>query len=131
MNKKGKALAGVFAVLLLILIVWAVNGIPEPPADDGSGPSQRIVNFDGNEISTMEGLQSRISHKKAGQKVAVTLKRKNGETYQEQELTVTMGKKSDMPKTEPGQEPDSQDPESGGQDDQYNWEDILPYIFGN
>ena len=51
MNKKGKALAGVFAVLLLILIVWAVNGIPEPPADDGSGPSQRIVNFDGNTIS--------------------------------------------------------------------------------
>lgn len=108
------------------------NVITGSPAEQGGiQAGDVIVNFDGNEISTMEGLQSRISHKKAGQKVAVTLKRKNGETYQEQELTVTMGKKSDMPQTEPGQEPDSQDPESGSQDDQYNWEDILPYIFGN
>ncbi|MBO5588938.1 MAG: LPS export ABC transporter periplasmic protein LptC [Anaerovibrio sp.] len=50
MNKKGKALAGIFAVLLVGLIVWAVNGIPEPP-DVGDTPSQRIVNFDGNTIS--------------------------------------------------------------------------------
>ncbi|WP_027406027.1 LPS export ABC transporter periplasmic protein LptC [Anaerovibrio sp. RM50] len=51
MNKMGKVLAGVFAVLLVILIVWAVNGIPEPPEGDGQDPSQRVVNFDGNTIS--------------------------------------------------------------------------------
>ena len=50
MNKKGKALAGIFTVLLVSLIVWAVNSIPEPPGDDGNDPSQRIVNFDGNTI---------------------------------------------------------------------------------
>lgn len=43
-----------------------------------------------------------------------------------------MGKKSDMPQTSQNPEPDTQDPESGDdQYDQYNWEDILPYIFGN
>ena len=108
------------------------NVITGSPAEQaGIQTGDIIVNFDGNEISTMEGLQSRIGHKKAGQKVAVTIKRKTGENYKEQELTVTMGKKSDMPEMDQGQEPDSQDPQSGGRDDQYNWDDILPYIFGN
>ena len=41
MNKKGKALAGIFAVLLVILIVWAVTSIPKPPDDEPapSGPT--------------------------------------------------------------------------------------------
>ncbi|WP_297963455.1 LPS export ABC transporter periplasmic protein LptC [uncultured Anaerovibrio sp.] len=51
MNKTGKALVGVTLLLLAALIVWAVNSIPEPPEDSGTGPEQRIVDFDGNTIS--------------------------------------------------------------------------------
>lgn len=107
--------------------------IPGSPAEQaGLQTGDVIISFDGNEISTMEGLQSRISRKKAGEKVALTIKRKNGDKYEDKEVTVTMGKKSDMPQTSQNPEPDTQDPESGDdQYDQYNWEDILPYIFGN
>ena len=107
--------------------------IPDSPAEKaGLQAGDVIVSFDGNEISTMEGLQNRISHQKAGEKIAVTIKRKNGEKYEDKDLTVTMGKKSDMPQTSQNQEPDTQDPDNGNdQYDQYNWEDILPYIFGN
>ncbi|ORU00937.1 protein of unknown function DUF1239 [Anaerovibrio sp. JC8] len=49
MNKKGKALIGIVSALLVILIVWAVNSIPEPPGDGGE-LDKRVVNFDGNTI---------------------------------------------------------------------------------
>ena len=111
--------------------VVVVEVIPGSPAEKaGIQPGDVIVGFDGNEISTMEGLQKRISNQKAGKKVTVDIKRKNnGEKYEDMQVKVTMGKKSDMPESYGEGDQDTQEPETGG--DQYNWEDILPYIFGN
>lgn len=51
MSNKTKGMIAIASVLLIALIVWTVNSIPKPPADDGEGPAQRIVSFDGNTIS--------------------------------------------------------------------------------
>ncbi len=59
-----------------------------------------IVKFDGASVTTMSGLQSKISSKKAGTKVTITVKRADtsGE-YQEKEIEVTLGKQSDLEKS--------------------------------
>lgn len=51
MSKKTKGLIAAASVLLIALIVWTVNSIPKPPSDNGDGPVQRVVSFDGNTIS--------------------------------------------------------------------------------
>ena len=71
-----------------------VKGSPAEKAGIEAGDI--ITGFEGRDVSTMDGLKQRISLKKAGEKVEVTLQRanQNGE-YQEQTVTVTLGKESD------------------------------------
>ena len=103
-----------------------------------------ITEFDGAEISTMEGLQKRIGNNKAGSKVKIVVMRKGeNDKYEEKKLTATLGNKSERPEIEdndqnqnidPFQQPnenpydDRDDGDNGG--DQYDWSDILPYLFG-
>ena len=67
-----------------------------PAEEGGLYANDIIVKFNDREVSTMDGLQSLLSRKKAGEKVTVTVKRQNqnGE-YEEKELTITLGKKTE------------------------------------
>ncbi len=69
-----------------------------PAYNGGIHAGDVIVKFDGRDISTMEGLQSRLKTHRAGEKVEVVVKRQevSGE-YKEVTLTVTLGAKSDAP----------------------------------
>jgi len=51
--------------------------------------------FNGREVTSLSGLQEKLSKLKAGTKVKVVVKRANDGEYQEKTLTVTLGKKSD------------------------------------
>lgn len=53
-----------------------------------------ITAFDGREISSMEELSTRMQYYKAGDTVEVTLKRASQGVYEEQTVTVTLGKKN-------------------------------------
>lgn len=54
-----------------------------------------IVKFDGKDITTMTGLQEKLSNTKAGSKVKVVVKRSDNGEYKEKTLTITLGKKSE------------------------------------
>ncbi len=53
-----------------------------------------ITAFDGKAISSMEELSTRLQYYKAGETVDVTIQRIAGETYEEQNVSVTLGKKN-------------------------------------
>ncbi len=55
-----------------------------------------IVKFDDTGITTMEELQKKLKYYPAGTTVNVTVKRGNGQNYQEFTVPVTLGNKSDM-----------------------------------
>ena len=82
-----------------IYVSQVVSGSPAEEAGIAAGDI--ITAFEGNGVSTMEGLKEKLSIKKAGTKVKLTLKRanQNGE-YKEQTVTVTLGKKSDYEDSE-------------------------------
>jgi serine protease Do len=78
-----------------IYVTQVIEGSPAEKAGINAGDI--IVEFNGNSVSTMDGLKSKLARKAAGTKVKLTIKRanQNGE-YQEQEIEVTLGKKSDF-----------------------------------
>ena len=51
-----------------------------------------ITRFDGNEITSMDDLQTRLQYYAAGTDVTVTVKRQNGQEYSEHEYTITLGR---------------------------------------
>lgn len=53
-----------------------------------------ITSFDGKTISSMEDLQSLLEYYSAGTTVDVVIQRADGGSYQEQTISVTLGKKS-------------------------------------
>ena len=67
-----------------------------PAEKGGVYANDIIVKFNDRDVSTMDGLQSLLSRKKAGETITLTVKRQNqnGE-YEEKELTVTLGKKTE------------------------------------
>jgi serine protease Do len=69
-----------------------------PAATAGIQAGDIITKFDGNEVSTMEGLQSKLKNKRAGDTVEITLQRQqaNGD-FNEETVKVTLGAKSDAP----------------------------------
>lgn len=77
-----------------IYVSQVVSGSPAEKAGISAGDI--ITGFEGNNVSTMDGLKEKLSIKKAGTEVKLTLKRanQNGE-YEEQTVKVTLGKKSD------------------------------------
>lgn len=70
-----------------------------PASNAGIQAGDIITKFDGRNVTTMEGLQSKIKSHKAGENVEVVLQRQqiNG-GYEEVTLTVTLGSKSDAPR---------------------------------
>ena len=87
-----------------------------PAEEAGIEAGDIITGFEGRDVSTMDGLKQRISLKKAGEKVEVTLQRanQNGE-YQEQTVTVTLGKQSDYEDAETATEESADTTEQGSQ----------------
>lgn len=78
-----------------IYVSKVIAGSPAEKAGISAGDI--ITAMDGNNLSTMNGLIEKLSIKKAGTKVTITLKRakQNGE-YEEKNLEVTLGKASDF-----------------------------------
>jgi serine protease Do len=78
-----------------IYVSQIVSG--SPAEESGIEAGDIITAVDGNNVSTMQGLKEKISIKKAGTKMTVTLKRakQNGE-YEEKKIEVTLGKASDF-----------------------------------
>ena len=66
-----------------------------PAQNGGMKKGDIIVKFAGKEISTMTGLQEKLSNTKAGTKVKIVVKRSDNGEYKEKTLTVTLGKKSE------------------------------------
>ena len=81
-----------------VYVQQVVSGSPAETAGISAGDV--ITQFNGSSVSTMEGLQSKMSNLKAGKKVKVVVQRQNQQgTYESRTLTVTLGKKSDAPST--------------------------------
>ena len=57
-----------------------------------------ITKFDGYTISTIVQLQDRLTYYKAGEKVSVTVEIPDGASYKEEEITVTLSKRSEATK---------------------------------
>ncbi len=77
--------------------------------DAGIKKGDVITEFDGEEITSMDDLQTRLQYYAAGTTVTVKVMRQTGEEYAEKEYTVTLGK---MAKT-------SKDEDSNGSSGQY------------
>ncbi len=86
--------------------VYVATVTADSPAEKGGiYANDIIVKFNDREVSTMDGLQSLLSRKQAGDTVKVVVKRQNqnGE-YEEKELTVTLGKKTESIKNQQEQQ---------------------------
>lgn len=78
-----------------IYVSQVVSGSPAEKAGISAGDV--ITKFEGNNVSTMSGLKEKLALKKANTKVKITFKRANQSgTYEEKNVTVTLGKKSDF-----------------------------------
>ena len=82
--------------------VYVSQVVEGSPAEDaGIAAGDIITGFEGNTVSTMDGLKDRISAQQAGTQVEITLQRANQNgTYEEQTVTVTLGKESDYQSSE-------------------------------
>lgn len=70
------------------------------PADKaGIKKGDVIVKYKGKDVTTMDGLQEKMALCKAGDKVEITVKRADNGEYKSVTCTVTLGKKSDAPKS--------------------------------
>ena len=80
-----------------VYVSQVVEGSPAEKAGIAAGDI--ITGFEGNTVSTMDGLKDRISAQKAGTEVEITLQRANQNgTYEKQTVKVTLGKESDYEK---------------------------------
>ena len=70
------------------------------PADKaGIKKGDVIVKYKGKDVTTMDGLQEKMAHCKAGDKVEITVKRADNGEYKSITCNVTLGKKSDAPES--------------------------------
>lgn len=86
--------------------VYVATVTTDSPAEKGGlYANDIIVKFNDRDVSTMDGLQSLLSRKKAGETVTLTVKRQNqnGE-YTEKELTIKLGKKTESIKNQQEQQ---------------------------
>jgi serine protease Do len=84
-----------------------------PAEEAGLKKGDIIVKFDGRDITTMTGLQEKLSQKKAGTKVKIVVKRSDDGEYKEKTLTVTLGKKSQSTEDSSTQESQSSNSQQG------------------
>lgn len=76
-----------------------------PAEQGGLYANDIIVKFNDREISTMEGLQSILARKQAGDEVTLTVKRQNQNgAFDEKTLTIRLGKKTEAVKTQQEQQ---------------------------
>ena len=84
----------------------SLYGIPEgiyltevadgsPAADAGLQNGDIITKFDGSSVTSMQDLKTQLAYYAAGEEVPVTIQRQNGSEYEEQKVTITLGKLSD------------------------------------
>ena len=84
----------------------SLSGIPEgiyltevqdgsPEADAGLQKGDIITKFDGSSVTSMQDLKTQLAYYAAGEEVPVTIQRQNGSEYEEQKVTITLGKLSD------------------------------------
>ena len=84
----------------------SLYGIPEgiyltevqdgsPAADAGLQKGDIITKFDGSSVTSMQDLKTQHAYYAAGEEVPVTIQRQNGSEYEEQKVTITLGKLSD------------------------------------
>ncbi len=107
-----------------IYVSQVVAGSPAEEAGISAGDV--ITGFEGNNVSTMDGLKEKISMKEAGTDVSITLQRanQNGE-YEEQTVTVTLGKESDYEDAVSSTEEETEEgyPDGSDSDDYYYYYD--------
>ena len=81
--------------------VYVYETTKNGPADKAGIQSGDIIRkFDGQEVDSMESLQSIIQYYQPGEKIKVTIAYASGRTYKEKEVTVTLGKRSDVTNSE-------------------------------
>jgi serine protease Do len=68
-----------------------------PAGKAGIQTGDIIVEFNGSEVTTMEGLQEKLGRCRAGDKVDVVVKRADNGEYKKVTVNVTLGNKSDAP----------------------------------
>lgn len=127
--------------------VYVSNVIEDSPAAK-AGIQQRdiVTKFNDHTISTMSGLQEQIAKKSAGTEVTLTIQRQGTDgSYEEKEIKVTLGNKSDAPSTTQSSSSSNDDSQSNsnsngnGNDDYSNGygngygdsSDPFSYFFGN
>jgi serine protease Do len=71
-----------------------------PAGKAGLQKGDIIVKFNGNDTTTMEGLQEKLARCKAGDTVEVVVERADNGTYKKVTLKVTLGNKLDASETE-------------------------------
>ena len=117
-----------------VYVSQVVSGSPAEKAGISAGDV--ITAFNGNNVSTMDGLKSKLSAKAAGTEITLTIQRanQNGE-YEKKNVKVTLGKKSDYEKEASENQQDQQ--QNQQQDRQQNGNgnsrgtDPYDYFFGN
>lgn len=81
-----------------VYVQQVISGSPAKNAGISAGDI--ITEFNGSKVSTMDGLQDKISNLKAGTKAKIVVQRQSQSGgYESKTLTVTLGKKSDAPST--------------------------------
>ena len=111
-----------------VYVSQVVEGSPAETAGIAAGDV--ITGFEGNTVSTMDGLKDRISAQQAGTEVQITLQRANQNgTYEEQTVTVTLGKESDYQDAETATEESADTTEQDSQ--QYGTDPYEYYNGGN
>ena len=111
-----------------VYVSQVVEGSPAETAGIAAGDV--ITGFEGNTVSTMDGLKDRISAQQAGTEVQITLQRANQNgTYEEQTVTVTLGKESDYQNAETATEESADTTEQDSQ--QYGTDPYEYYNGGN
>ena len=84
----------------------SLYGIPEgiyltevqdgsPAADAGLQKGDIITKFDGSSVTSRQDLETQLAYYAAGEEVPVTIQHQNGSEYEEQKVTITLGKLSD------------------------------------
>lgn len=89
-----------------------------PAGKAGIKTGDIIVKFNGNETTTMDGLQDRLGRCKAGDTVEVVVKRADNGEYKEVTLKVKLGKKSDSKEKESTQDNSSNNSSQNGNNSQ-------------
>lgn len=85
-----------------------------------------ITKLDQTKISTRSELLNRMQYYEAGEKVLVTVQRFEDNGYQEKQIEVTLGKKSDLEKTSGSSQSDDSRLDDDGSDDTMD-----DYYYGN